>query len=87
MPWRVRDVAALPDYRLTVRFNDGLSGIVDLSALVASPEAGVFSALRDRAVFAQVCLEHGVVMWPGELDIAPDAMYAAVRDHGEWRLT
>ena len=48
-PWRVQEVTALPDDRLFVRFIDGLSGIVDLSALIASPQAGVFARLRDRA--------------------------------------
>ena len=50
-PWRVREVTALPNDRLFVRFVDGLTGIVDLSALIASPEAGVFARLRDRTLF------------------------------------
>lgn len=85
-PWRVQEVTALPDGRLLVRFVDGLSGIVDLSALIASPEAGVFARLRDRTVFEQVRIEMGAVVWPGELDIAPDAMHAAIKEHGEWRI-
>jgi hypothetical protein len=85
MPWRVREAKVLPGYRLSVRFVDGLSGTVDLSALVASPEAGVFGRLRDHDVFRQMYVEHGVVMWPGDLDLAPDAMHAAIREHGEWR--
>lgn len=28
----------------------------------------------------------GVVIWPGELDVAPDAMYAELKQHGEWKL-
>ncbi len=86
MPWRVREVTALAGYRLAVRFIDGLAGTVDMSALIASPSAGVFARLRDRAVFDQIHVEHGVVVWPGELDIAPDAMHAAIKQHGEWRL-
>ncbi|MDA8249093.1 MAG: DUF2442 domain-containing protein [Rhodospirillales bacterium] len=85
MPWRVREVTALPGYRLSVRFVDGLTGIVDLSALISSPETGVFAPLRDRSVFEQVHVAYGTVTWPGELDIAPDAMHAAIRQHGEWR--
>lgn len=27
----------------------------------------------------------GVVTWPGEIDLAPDAMYAAIAATGEWR--
>ena len=53
-PWRVREVTALPEHRLFVRFVDGLTGIVDLSALIASSQAGVFARLRDRGLFAQV---------------------------------
>jgi len=85
-PWRVREAHAQADYRLSVRFIDGLSGIVDMSALIASPEAGVFARLRDRELFAQVRVQHGAVTWPGELDLAPDAMHAAIKEHGEWKL-
>ena len=85
-PWRVQAVTALPDNRLFVRFVDGLTGIVDLSALIASPEAGVFARLRARTLFDQVHVEMGGVVWPGELDLAPDAMHAAIKEHGEWRI-
>ena len=85
-PWRVVEVKALPGKRLFVRFVDGLTGFVDLSALIASPEAGVFARLRDRGLFEQVRVEMGAVAWPGELDLAPDAMHAEIRDHGEWRM-
>jgi hypothetical protein len=71
---------------LFVRFVDGLSGVVDLSALIASPKAGVFARLRERALFEQVYVEMGAVVWPGELDLAPDAMHAAIKQHGEWRI-
>jgi len=85
-PWRVQEVRALSDDRLFVRFVDGLTGTVDLSALIASPQAGVFARLRDRALFEQVHVEMGAVVWPGELDLAPDAMHAAIKEHGEWRI-
>ena len=85
-PWRVQDVKALPGDRLFVRFVDGLTGTVDLSALIASPKAGVFARLRDRTLFEQVHVEMGAVVWPGELDLAPDAMHAAIKQHGEWRI-
>jgi hypothetical protein len=82
----MREVTALPDSRLFVRFVDGLTGIVDLSALIASPEAGVFARLRDRSLFEQVTAEMGAVVWPGELDLAPDAMHAAIKQQGEWKI-
>ena len=85
-PWRVREVTALPGARLFVRFVDGLTGIVDLSTLIASPDAGVFARLQDRSLFEKVTVEMGAVVWPGELDLAPDAMHAAIKQHGEWKI-
>lgn len=85
-PWRVTAVEALPEFRLRVAFADGLTGTVDLSRLVHSPEAGVFAALADPALFAQVTLDYGAVSWPGDLDLAPDAMHAAIQEHREWSL-
>jgi len=81
-----RDVIPLSGYRLAVRFMDGISGIVDASALIASPDAGVFAKLRDPEVFAQVRIQYGAVTWPGEIDLAPDVMHDELRDHGEWKL-
>ncbi len=86
VPWRVSSVSALPGFRLAVRFMDGSEGEVDLSRLVASERAGVFSKLRDPEVFAKVYLEYGAVSWPGEIDLAPDAMYDEIRANGRWVL-
>jgi hypothetical protein len=71
---------------LRVAFADGLTGTVDMSHMVQSPKAGVFAALADPSLFAQVTLEYGAVTWPGELDLAPDAMYSAIQKHREWSL-
>jgi len=57
-----------------------------MSRLVHSPRAGVFAALADPSLFEQVKLEYGAVAWPGELDLAPDAMYAEIQKHKEWAL-
>jgi hypothetical protein len=82
----VSSVQALPGYRLAVRFTDGTAGEVDLSRRVASPKAGVFNKLRDPSLFAQVYLDYGAVTWPGEIDLAPDAMYDEILAHGRWVL-
>jgi len=79
MPWRVAAVEALPGFRLDVRFGDGTEGTVDLKALIHSPDAGVFASLADPALFAQAYIEYGAVTWPGEIDLAPDAMYAEIK--------
>jgi len=57
-----------------------------MAGLIYSPKAGVFAALADPSLFAQVSLEYGAVTWPGELDLAPDAMYSAIQEHRVWKL-
>jgi len=86
IPWRVRQVQPLKGYRLRVVFADGLEGAVDLSRLVNSEAAGVFSSLRDEAMFRAVFVDFGAVAWPGGIDLAPDAMHAAIAELGEWVL-
>lgn len=80
-------MAALPGYRLTVAFQDGTGGTVDMARLIHSPDAGVFAPLRDQTFFAQVYIAYGAVTWPGESpDLAPDAMHKALATSGEWVL-
>ncbi len=85
-PWRLRALSVLPDWQLAVTFNDGTSGIVDVSALVNGPDAGVFEVLRDPAFFATAYLDCGAVAWPNGADLAPDAMYKEIRRCGVWRI-
>jgi len=62
---------------LEVRFNDGLSGAVDLSGRLFGT---VFEPLKDPDVFAQVTVdEFGAVCWPNGADLAPDALYRDLR--------
>lgn len=85
-PDDVFEVRAESGYRLVVRFVDGTSGTVDMSALVTSPESGVFGALADPQLFAEVGVSLGAVTWPNGLDLAPDAMYEALRNEPFWKL-
>lgn len=47
---------------------------------------GVFDALKDDGLFHRAYVEHGAVTWPGEIDLAPDAMYDEIKRNGEWVL-
>lgn len=86
-PWRLRALSVLPEWQLAVTFNDGSSGIVDLSVLIHGPDAGVFEALRDPAFFATAYLDCGAVTWPNGADLAPDAMHKEIRRCGVWRIS
>ncbi|MBI4518657.1 MAG: DUF2442 domain-containing protein [Deltaproteobacteria bacterium] len=83
MHYKVVSVKPLEHLRLAVRFADGLSGEV---VFKESHLYGVFEALKDPALFAQARCDEGFVEWPGEIDIAPDAMYDVIKEHGCWVL-
>lgn len=51
-----------------------------------SQKAGVFANLRDIDTFNQVYLEYGAVIWPGEIDLAPDTMHDEIKQNGKWVL-
>ncbi len=88
VPWRVTSVTALADARLHVTFVDGTAGEVDMQAFLRSPklDGTVFEPLRDPTVFAQAEVVLGAVQWPTGADIAPDAMYDVIKEHGCWVL-
>jgi hypothetical protein len=62
-----------PGWRLYVRFEDGIDGVVDVSTSFRGP---MTAPLRDESFFRQVFLdEFGAVSWPNGYDLAPDALY------------
>jgi Protein of unknown function (DUF2442) len=76
-------VTAHDNMTLHVEFSDGLQGDVKF---LPTHFTGVFEPLKNSNFFAQVRVEYGAVTWPGELDLAPDAMYDAIKRNGIWIL-
>jgi hypothetical protein len=76
----------LPDYRLAVTFNDGSSGIADLSSVTKAKDAGIYSTLADPAVFEQATISLGVVTWPNGADLDPAWMYERLREEKTWSV-
>jgi len=88
VPWRVTSVTALTDARLRVAFVDGTVGEVHMKSFLSSPNVNgtVFEPLREPTIFTQAQVVLGAVQWPNGADLAPDAMYDAIREHGQWVL-
>ncbi len=81
--WDVVEVKPIAPLALQVTFADGTAGQVRFEP---SHLTGVFEALKSPGVFAQAHIDNGAVAWPGNLDLAPDAMYEQIRLNGEWVL-
>ena len=84
MYWDVVEVKPLEGLALFVRFQDGISGEVQFSPQHLT---GVFEPLKDLDFFRQVFVDQGAVAWPNHVDLAPDAMYQAIKTQGVWVLT
>ncbi len=84
MIWDVTEINITDASTLWVRFADGTQGSV---TFLPSAFRGVFSRLREERYFREANLVDGVVTWPGEIDLAPDAMHRAIRESGEWVLS
>jgi hypothetical protein len=83
MYYDVVEVRPLTHLHFAVRFKDGLTGEVRFEP---SHLTGVFEALKNPEIFASVSCAEGFVTWPGELDLAPDAMYDEIKVNGVWIL-
>jgi hypothetical protein len=72
------EVWPLDDYRLGLRFEDGVEGVVDVAQMIRFE--GVFAPLRDRGKFLEVRVnrEVGTICWPNGADLDPDVLYAHI---------
>jgi hypothetical protein len=72
------EVRYLGGHRLRLRFEDGLTGDVDVAKMIDFK--GVFAPLRDETEFARARVdpESGTVVWPNGADLDPDVLYAAI---------
>ena len=73
---RPLEVKPLPNYRLWLRYDDGVEGEVDLSGLVGR---GVFSAGGTQSFFQSVRIGiHGEPSWSDTIELCPEDSNRAV---------
>lgn len=67
------------DYRIFIKFEDGLAGEVDLRPRLKF--TGIFAPLRDKKLFALVAVnpDLGTICWPNGADVAPETLYALLK--------
>lgn len=69
-------VTVLDGYRLRLRFEDGVDGVVDFSS---KPRTGVFARWEDYQFFRQARIGScGELVWDDQIDFCPDALWLQV---------
>ena len=65
------------EYTIWLRFEDGTTGEVDLSAELYGP---IFEPLKDKSFFSRFSVnrETGTIEWPNRADFAPEFLYEKV---------
>ncbi len=70
---KILEIKPLPQYKLHIKYNNGVEGNIDLSSFVGK---GVFEKFNDVNFFNNVKIgQFGEPCWNDELDIDPTAAY------------
>lgn len=68
----VVSVEANSDYTLVLVFENGEKRLFDMKPLM---DKKPFILLKESRLFSKAFVEYGTVVWPGEIDIAPETLY------------
>ena len=75
---KLREAKYQGDYRIWLKFADGVEGEIDLKHELWGE---VFEPLKDKARFAEFALskELETIVWPNGADFAPEFLYQKLR--------
>jgi hypothetical protein len=65
-------VATGPGYQLLLEFENGEKRIFDMTPYM---DKKPFLQLKGSPLFAKAYVDYGTVVWPGNIDIAPETLY------------
>ena len=65
-------VEARPDYTLCLEFENGEKRIFDMTPFM---DKKPFVQLKGSPLFTRATIDYGTVVWPGNIDIAPETLY------------
>lgn len=60
------------DYALFLEFENGEKRVFDMRPYL---DKKPFVRIKDAPLFAQARVDYGTVVWPGNIDIAPETLY------------
>jgi Protein of unknown function (DUF2442) len=72
----VKEVCPHEDYTLSIVFENGEKGVLDMKPIL---NFGVFQRLKEYAIFRQVRVGFDTVEWECGVDLDPEFIYAKCR--------
>ena len=69
---RILDVDYMGEYKLRIKFSDGVTKMVDLKPYLTGE---VFGELLDKSKFIQYGLTCATIEWANGADLAPEFLY------------
>jgi hypothetical protein len=72
---KVQEVKYISDYIISIKFDDGVNGIIELNDLV---QKGIFKVLQDKNQFAKVYTNGYSIAWSNELEIDANTIYSEI---------
>jgi len=74
---KVQEVRYIADYTISIKFDDGISGTIQLNDLV---QKGIFKVLQDKNQFAKVYTNGYSIAWSNKLEIDAANIYSELTD-------
>lgn len=68
----VANVTATADFKLLLEFENGERRVFDMNPLM---DKKPFVRLKGSPLFMKAFVDYGTVVWPGNIDIAPETLY------------
>lgn len=65
-------VVPRPDFQMDIEFENGEKRRFDMRPLLSMKPWGRIASL---ALFQRASVDYGTVVWPGDIDIAPETLY------------
>lgn len=62
-------------YRISVSFNNGMSGEIDLCNTIMNDKRPIFASIKEMDKFEKFKIAHKTIVWFNDLDIAPEFLF------------